>query len=62
MLWNKERNKSDKCHRYNLKKWNERATFDSFNNISNHATLSQFMDTVGNVNNAVIIDGFCIYD
>ena len=37
-------------------------TFDIMNNISEHFTLLQLMDSLGNVNNAVSVVGMWIFD
>ena len=39
-----------------------RGWFHIFNEISDHVTLVQLIDTAGNVNHAVSITGCCIYD
>ena len=48
--------------RYNLNKWVKKNTFDIPNNMSEHFILVQLMDTLGNVNNAISIVGYFIFD
>ena len=47
--------------RYSLKKWVKKGNFDIINDISEHFTLVQSMDTLGNVNNNIIIVGYWIF-
>ena len=58
----KELNRYEQYCGYNLQKWNKGVNFDNFNYISDHVTSVQFMDNIGNVNHAVIISRYCIYD
>ena len=39
----------------------KKSEFDILNDISDHVTLVQLIDTAGNVNHVVIIIGCCIY-
>ena len=56
------------CHkveqylRYNLKKWVKKGTFDILNEISENVILVQLMDYLGNVNHAIIIVGYWIFN
>ena len=45
--------------RYNLRIWSENYDFDIQNDISENITLVQLMDSLGNVNRAIIIVGHC---
>ena len=40
----------------------QRDSFDLLDNISEHVTLVQLMDSLGNVNNSVSVLGGCIFD
>ena len=46
---------------YIFLQWSKREEFDILNYINKHANFFQLMDTVGNVNNEVVIYCFCIY-
>ena len=52
----------EKNLRYNLNKWIKKGTFYILNNISENITLVQLMDTLGNVNHAINIVDYCIFD
>ena len=41
---------------------NKIVSFNILNNISEHVTLVQFMDSIGNVNHAVSVVGSWIFD
>ena len=56
------RNKGDHHLHWNINKCKIKGTFDIINNISEHITLVQLMDTVGIVNHTVSIDGNWIFD
>ena len=47
---------------HNLKKWVDKGTFDVLNEISEHVTLVQLMDTLVNFNRAISIVGYCVFD
>ena len=42
--------------------WKKNAAFDILNDISGNVTLVQFMDSLENMNHAIIIVGSCISD
>ena len=48
--------------RYNLKIWNKNDAFDKLNDISENVTLVQVMDKIGNVNRAINIIGYWIFE
>ena len=56
------RNPGDQRLHYNIKKEIKQCSFDILRDISENITLVQFMETVGNVNDAVIIVGYWIFD
>ena len=58
----KEINKGDKGHSYKFKQQKKRKTLYILNNISEHVTLVQMMETIGNIYHAVSISGFWIYN
>ena len=47
---------------YNMKIWNKNDAFYILNEISENVTLVQLMDTLGNVNHAIIIASSWIFD
>ena len=47
---------------YNLKIWKKNDDFDILNDISEDVTLVQLMDSLGNLNHAIIIVGYWIFD
>ena len=54
IMLDKERNKGEKCLHYKLEQCKEKGRFDIMNIISEHVTLVQLMDYLGNVNHAVV--------
>ena len=52
---NRRKIKGEQNLRYNLTIWNENDAFDILNDIREDVTLVQLMDSLGNVNHAVII-------
>ena len=44
---------------FNLKVWQKKYAFDILKNISEYITLVQLMYSLGNVNNAISIVGYC---
>ena len=47
---------------YNLKKWENKVAFDILNDVSENFTLVQLMFTLINVNHAISIVGYWIFD
>ena len=47
--------------RYNLKVWHKTDDYDILNNISEYVTLVQLMDSLVNVNCAIIIVGYGVF-
>ena len=47
---------------YNLKIWNKNDAFDILNDISENVTLVQLTDTLENLNHAINIVGYWIFD
>ena len=58
----KEGNKDEQRLRYKLEKWQNAGYFDILNNISKYVTLVQLMDSLGDMNHAVSVDGKWIFD
>ena len=54
--------KGEQNLRYNMTIWSKNDDFDILNDISENVTLVQFMDSLGNVNHAIIIVGHWISD
>ena len=46
---------------YNLKKYKQKGYFDILNDISEHVTLVQLMDSLGNVNHTISVVGYWIF-
>ena len=62
IMVDKSRNPGEQRLHYKLEKMNRTGTFDILNNTSEHVTLLQLMDSLGNVNNAVSVVGMWIFD
>ena len=58
----KLRHRGEQNLRYILKKWVKKGTFDILNDIIEYVNFVQLMDTLGNVNNAISISGYYIFD
>ena len=56
------RNKGEKQCRYKLIHWKIKGSFEICNDISDHVTLFQLIDTAVNFNHAMSITGSWIYD
>ena len=54
----KERNKGRKHCLYKIQQWKKIEAFENSNDINEHITLFQLMDTVGNGNKEVRMTGF----
>ena len=59
---NKIKIKSEQNLRYNLTIWSKDDAFDILNDISKNVTLVKLMESLGNVNNVIIIVGHWIFD
>ena len=62
IIVDKEINKGKQHLRYKLEQWNREGNFGTINNISEHFTLVQIMDSIGNVNHAVSVVSKWIFD
>ena len=54
--------KAEQHLKYNMKVWHKNDTFDILKNISEYVTLVQLMNSRGNMNHAISIVGYCIFD
>ena len=61
-MLNRAQNKVDQRLSYNIKQNNIKGNFDMINYISEHVTLVQLMDRIGNMNHSVIIAFNCMFD
>ena len=61
-MFDKKRNKFKQCLCYKLEQWNKIGSFDILNNISEHITWVQFIESIGNVNNVVSVVGRQIFN
>ena len=56
-MTNRRKIKGEHNRRYNLTIWSENDDFDILNDIIENVTLVQLIESLGNVNNAIIIVG-----
>ena len=54
--------KDEQHLRYDMQIWNKKGAFDILNDSSENVTLMQLMGTLGNVNNAISIVGYWIFE
>ena len=47
---------------YSLRKYKKMGSYDILTDISEHVTLFQLMDYLGNVNHAISVVGYWIFD
>ena len=59
---NRRRIKGEHNLQYNMTIWKKNDDYDILNNISEYVTLVQLMDSLVNVNHAISIVGYCIFD
>ena len=59
---NRRKIKDEQNLQYNLTIWKENDDFDIPNDISEYVTLVKLMDSLGNVNHAISIVGYSIFD
>ena len=62
LMRDKLRHIGEQHPRYNMKKWKNKGAFNILNVMSENVTLVQLMHTQGNLNNAISIVGYCIFD
>ena len=58
----KRRVKGEQRLYYNMSKYKKKCYFDILNGISKHVNLVQLMDSLGNVNHAISVVGYLIFD
>ena len=54
--------KDEQRLRYNMKIWHKNDAFDILKKISESLTLVQLLDSLGNVNHAISIVGYWVFD
>ena len=62
ILKNEKINKGQPKVNYSLIKYNKEGSYDIISDISEHVTLVQLMDSLGNVNHAISFVGYWIFD
>ena len=62
VLKNQKRVKGEQVLYYNMRKYKQKGYFDILSNISEHVTQVPLMDSLGNVNCAIIVLGDCIFE
>ena len=62
ILKNEELNKDVAKVHYSVVKYKKKGYYDILKDISDHVTLVQFMDYLGNVNHYIIVVGYWIFD
>ena len=62
IMTNRMKIKGEHNLRYNLKVWKKNDAFGIINNVSEYVTLVQLMDSLGNVNHAISILRYWIFD
>ena len=58
---NKRRIEGEQNLQYNLTIWNKNDAFDILNDTGKDVTLVKLMDSLGNVNHAISVVGYCIF-
>ena len=59
---NRRKIKGEQNLQYNMVIWRKNYDFDILNDISKYVTLVQLMDSLGNVNHAISVVGYWIFD
>ena len=62
IMTNRRRIKVEQNPVYNLMIWKKNDIFDILKTISENVTLMQLMDSLGNVNHDISIEGYWIFD
>ena len=62
ILKNEERMKGEPKVHYSLVKYKKKGYYDILKDISEHFTLVKLMDSLGNVNHAISVFGYWIFD
>ena len=62
VLKNQKRDKGEQVLYYKLNSYKHKAYFDKPNNIREHVTLVKLMKYIGNVNYAISVIGYWIFD
>ena len=61
MLKNRKRNKGETKVHYNLIRYKKKVLYKILEDISEHVTLVQLMDSFGNMTHAIIVVGYWIF-
>ena len=62
ILKNKTKNRGEAKFHYNLIKYKKKVHYKILEDISENITLVQLMDSLGNVNHAFSVVGYCIFE
>ena len=62
ILKNENKIKGEPRDYYRLRKYKNMGSYDILTDISEHVTLVQLMDSLGNVNNYITVVGYWIFD
>ena len=62
IIKNRRKIKGEQNLQYNLTIWKKNNDFDILNDINEDVTLVQLMDSLGNVNHAISVVGYWIFD
>ena len=62
IMQNRKINKGEPRVHYSLEKYRQKGEYDILNNVTANVTLVQLMDSLGNVNHAIIVVGSGIFD
>ena len=57
-----QKKKGEQVLYYNLNKYKQKGSFDVLNSKSQHVTLVQLIDSLGNVNHTISVVGYWIFD
>ena len=61
-MTNRSKTKGEHNIRYNMKVWQKKYDFDILKNVSQYVTFVKLMESLGNVNHAICIVGYWIFD
>ena len=62
ILKNERKIKGEQIVYYSLRQYKNMGSFDILIDISEHVTLVQLMDSLGNVNNSISVVGYWIFE
>ena len=61
-MTHKRKIKGEHNLRYNIKVWHKNDAFDILNKVSKYVTLVHLTDSLGNLNHAISILGYWVFD